>query len=185
MALTKRRWAIGLLAIWLLYAMVVARMGAWHYIGVPGMSRLFADWHAVLSAADCHKLGLDVFVENPCDYWFRKHVYGSLWLQLGNLGLGTRDVPWSGLVINAVFMALAVAVINPSNRSEVFIGAAILLSPAIMLTIERANNDLIIFSFVILTAWLVASRYRCGQIGGLLLTLLLAFLKFYPAALFG
>jgi len=148
------------------------------------MSRIFADWHAVLSAVDCHKLGLNVFAENPCDHWFRKHVYGSLWLQLGNLGLGLRDVLWLGFIINAVFMVTAVVLVRPSNGSELLIGAAILLSPTIMLAIERANNDLIVFELVALTASLVASRHRHSQIGGLLVTTLAAFLKFYPAALF-
>jgi hypothetical protein len=163
----------------------VGALGAWHYVGVPGMSRIFADWHAVLSAIDCHKLGLDVVAENPCDYWFRKHVYGSLWLQLANVGLGLRDAFWSGVVINAVFMVTAVMLVRPSNRSELAIGAAILLSPTIMLAIERVNNDLIVFELLVLTAWLVTSRHRHGQIGGLLVSTLATFLKFYPAALFG
>jgi hypothetical protein len=183
--LRNRRWGIALLAIWLLYVAIVGGLGAWHYAGVPRMSRIFSDWHAVFSAVDCHKLGLDVFAENPCDQWFRKHAYGGLWLQLGNLGLGLRDVFWSGVIINAVFMVTAVVLVRPSSASELIIGAAILLSPTIMLAIERVNNDLIIFELVALTAWLVASRRRHGQIGGLLVTTLAAFLKFYPAALFG
>jgi hypothetical protein len=185
-ALRNRRWGVALLAIWLLYVTVVGGLGVWKYVGVPGLSPIFADWHAVLSAADCHKLGHNVFVENPCDNWARTHVYGSLWLQLGKLGLGVRDVFWLGLVINAAFMVLVVVLlINPSTLGELLIGATILLSPAIMLAIERANNDLIIFGLLVLAALLVAGQYRHGQIGGLLVTSLSVFLKFYPAALFG
>src|SRR5262245_40094403 len=185
-AFSNRRWAVALLATWLLYVMIVSSLGDWQYIGVPaGMRPIFADWHAVLIAADCHKLGRNVFVENPCDNWARPHVYGSLWLQLGRLGLGVRDVFWLGLLINAAFMLLAVVLINPLTVGELLLGVAILLSPAIMLAIERANSDLIIFGLVVLAAWLVAGHRRYGQIGGLLVTSLSVFLKFYPAVLFG
>jgi hypothetical protein len=185
-AFSNRRWAVALLAIWLLYVMIVGMLGAWQYIGVPpGMRPIFSDWHVVLSAAECHKLGRNVFVENPCDNWARIHIYGSLWLQLGKLGLGVRDVFWLGLVINAAFMVLAVLLINPLTIGEMLLGVAILLSPAIMLAIERANADLIIFGLLVLAAWLVAGQRRYGQIGGLLVTSLSAFLKFYPAVLFG
>jgi hypothetical protein len=149
------------------------------------MSPIFEDWHAVMSAVDCHKLGHNVFVENPCDHWGRVHVYGSLWLLLGKLGLGVSDVFWLGLMINAVFMLVAVVLINPSNIGELMIGAAVSFSPAVMFGIERANNDLIIFGLLVLAAYLIASQQRHGQAGGLFVTILCVFLKFYPAVLFG
>ena len=42
----------------------------------------FADWTALISAAKCNLLGYDVFMENPCDSWNRKHVYGTIFLLL-------------------------------------------------------------------------------------------------------
>src|SRR5512143_1622194 len=38
----------------------------------------FLDIHAVLSAVECHRLGWDVFEQNPCDVMERVHVYSRL-----------------------------------------------------------------------------------------------------------
>ncbi len=35
----------------------------------------FLDMHAVTSAVECHRLGFDVFVQNPCDVLKRVHAY--------------------------------------------------------------------------------------------------------------
>ena len=41
---------------------------------------LFADWSVIINANICLKDGLDVYVENTCDPWGRKHVYGKILL---------------------------------------------------------------------------------------------------------
>ena len=61
----------------------------------------------------------------------------------------------------------------------------ILFSPAVTLGIERANNDLIIFSLLACSAILVVKREKVAQLGGLLIIYLSASLKFYPSILFG
>ena len=43
---------------------------------------LFGDWTAIYSAIKCDNLGLNVFLENPCDPLKRIHVYGSVFLLL-------------------------------------------------------------------------------------------------------
>ena len=47
-----------------------------------GGATLFADWTVILNANNCLEKGYDVFVENPCDNWNRKHVYGEILLKL-------------------------------------------------------------------------------------------------------
>ena len=41
---------------------------------------LFSDWSAIIKAVECHNLGYDVYLENPCDYWGRQMVYGNILL---------------------------------------------------------------------------------------------------------
>ena len=41
---------------------------------------LFADWSVIINASNCAQNGIDVYVENPCDPWGRKHVYGNILL---------------------------------------------------------------------------------------------------------
>jgi hypothetical protein len=58
------------------------------------------------------------------------------------------------------------------------------LSPAVTLGVERANNDLIVFSLLVGSALLVAKKERIAQVSGLLVIYLSALLKFYPSVLF-
>ena len=41
---------------------------------------LFSDWAAIMKAVECRNLGYDVYLENICDYWGRKMVYGNILL---------------------------------------------------------------------------------------------------------
>ena len=41
---------------------------------------LFADWTVIVNANLCLEKGFDVFIQNPCDPWSRKHVYGEILL---------------------------------------------------------------------------------------------------------
>ena len=42
----------------------------------------FADWKVIVGANLCEELGYDVYLNNPCDIWGRKHVYGEIFLHL-------------------------------------------------------------------------------------------------------
>jgi hypothetical protein len=45
-------------------------------------ANIFTDWTVILQANLCYEKGFDVFLDNPCDYWQRKHVYGEILLYL-------------------------------------------------------------------------------------------------------
>ena len=47
-----------------------------------GGASIFADWTVILNANLCLEKGYDVFLDNPCDNWDRKHVYGNLLLNI-------------------------------------------------------------------------------------------------------
>lgn len=173
-----------LLILWLAYLSIVYALDAWRYIAVPHMTPIFADLNAILSASDCNKLGYDVFVEDPCDKWGRVHVYSSIWLQLGNLGLTRRDVFWLGLLINSGFIFLSVALVKPLNKLQFMTAAAIFLSPAITLGIERCNMDLVFFGLTALASALFASEGLLPKFIGMFVTIISTALKFYPIALF-
>ena len=174
-------WAIALFAVWFVYLAIIATAGLWASVGVPHTIPPFEDLYAILSAADCQKLGYDVFRANPCDMGQRVHVYGSIWLWLGKVGLGRSDVLWLGVGIDLLFASLAVRIINPKDCSQ-FIGSAlVLLSPATTLAMERCNNDLIIFCLLSCAALLVSSRNGCLYYLGILTSFFAGLLKIYPA----
>ena len=49
---------------------------------IKGGASLFADWTVILNANNCLANGYDVYLENPCDHWNRKHVYGEILLNI-------------------------------------------------------------------------------------------------------
>src|SRR5437763_771477 len=57
----------------------------------------FLDTHALLSAAECRRQGIDVYLQNPCDALGRVHAYSPLWLSLIPRFLATGDTMVVGL----------------------------------------------------------------------------------------
>ena len=176
--------ALLLFLVWFSYIFVLTLYEFWRHVGVSHMKPLFADLHAVLSAIECHGRDLNVFETNPCDVAGRIHVYGSLWLHLGALGVGSAHLFSKGFVVVVVFMGLAVLLIKPVCKADFAKSCLILFSPAVTLGVERANNDLIVFSLLMGAALLIAQRQRIAQVSGLLIIYLSALLKFYPSVLF-
>ena len=152
----------------------------WLYISVPGLVPSFADLLFILAGSDCTAMGIDVVVQNPCDPWGRAHNYGLFWLQVGRLGVTREDITWLALSINAIFLLLAVLVISPASIIETILALSFLISPAIMLGLERANADLIIFSLLALSFYCVYSRNHLLIGLGCLVLFLTAILKLYP-----
>jgi hypothetical protein len=176
------RWSL-LLALFLsIYIMTIVYFAIWRWLGIYHMTPIFADLQGVLAASDCHRIGYDVFVENPCDRWGRPHMYGRLWLMVGDFGLTLADSTWLGTSIVATFILVAVLILNPANLSQTMISAAIVASPPVMLAIERANNDVVVFLMIAVAAILLSSSSRVLKALSPLLVFLGAALKFYPIA---
>jgi hypothetical protein len=177
-------FSLTLFCVWVVYLWVLNHYKLWAFIGVPHMEPLFADLHAILSARECHARGMNVFVSNPCDVMGRIHVYGSAWLSLSQLN-ATSLLWFLGLTTNAAFMAIAVGIIRPTSVFELLISCLILFSPAVTLGVERANNDIVIFILVAVSAALLTSRYALNQLFALLTICVSTLLKIYPSILFG
>ena len=47
-----------------------------------GILYVFGDWTHTINASNCFKKGIDVYFENPCDQWGRRHAYGQILLHL-------------------------------------------------------------------------------------------------------
>jgi hypothetical protein len=152
----------------------------WGRLGVPAASLPFEDMHNVIGAWTCHRHGIAVLPENPCDPYHRPADFPKIWLLLSFLHVGQGQAVAFGIGLAVVFFLAAVLVV-PARAS---LGTALLYvlavcSPAVMLGVERGNPDLVLFPLV-LGAVVVTTRTLGRQIvtGGLLI--LVSFLKFYP-----
>ena len=138
----------------------------------------FADWKVIVGANLCEELGYDVYLNNPCDIWGRKHVYGEIFLHLPfveKFKLFYFEI--LPIIINYIFIVCILSIFRFKDSSAYFFIILILFSFPVMLAIERANNDILIFIFVVLLA------YYKNQAFGLLILIVTTITKFYPIVL--
>jgi hypothetical protein len=152
------------------------------YWGAYPFQSPFVDTHAVLSAIECYRRGIDVYVENPCDVLGRSHVYSPLWLAASILPVTTAWTTAAGLACVALFL-LSLTLLPPGRgwrqTGVITLGT---ISSVTAFAIERANIDIIIFALAVLAVRLV-QRSQPLRLLGYSVALLAGMLKFYPATL--
>ena len=165
--------------------MGVLSPGMWYWIGVYPMYPLFQDFAAVLAAGEAVQAGADPYQwANSFDIYGRPHVYGPWMLWTAKLGLTSDDWWWMGIVIDVTFVVAVLAVLRPSNRTQAWVTGLILVSPPVLLALERANNDLIIFVMAAVVVALIPRGGWVDLIAAAGLLVVAAVFKFYPLAFF-
>lgn len=152
------------------------------YMGVMHYDGWYADTFALLAASDAAAQGLNPYLPNPLDVFNRPHVYSHWWLHLHDAGLTRADISWLGPLVVALFFISALLYLRPRNRGQWWFYFALLVSPPLLLALDRANNDLIVF--ILLTPLVPCLRHvRTGvRFMAPLLVALVAGLKYFPAA---
>jgi len=160
-----------------LSSLVMSYVQFWGYLGVPSISPSFADLRGITSALDCYRQGFDPLIHNPCDPWNRPMNYPRLWLGLSSLGLDQSHTFILGILQAILFYAcIFIIIIKRLNVSEGLFYGLILCSPAVMLAVERGNNDLMIFVFLSLAVLMMQKR----RILPYIFILMASILKLYP-----
>lgn len=171
-------WTAGLvLAVWWACFQFSA---VWVATGIGGENQPFMDLYGILAACDAARAGVDPFLPNDFDPYHRPHVYTTWWLELGRLGLTRADTRWLGATLLVVTLLTAALLVRPRLRSEGAVLALLLVSPAFLLAVNRANNDLVVF--VLVSAGLICFRSGAPVAGaiGVVLFAVSAVLKYYP-----
>lgn len=117
-----------------------------------GNLRIFADWTVIVSANDCFEKGYDVFLENPCDFNGRKHVYGSLLLYIPFIKMFPNFFYIYLPFILGIFFLISVSYLLCDTKFKGYWPSFLILifSIPVLLVVERTNIDLIIFIFLLL-----------------------------------
>jgi hypothetical protein len=153
-------------------------------MGIPPASRepiTFADMRGLTSAWDCTRRGIDVLERNPCDpIAYRPANYPTLWLRLSFLGLGEKDSTMLGVLVGLVFLAAVFFLAGRLTVGEGVVWSVLLLSPSVMLGVERGNVDILIFAMLVLAITGIARRGVLARAAGCGLIELAAFLKLFP-----
>ena len=146
---------------------------------IKGGASLFADWTVILNANLCLEKGFDVFLENPCDQWNRKHVYGDILLKIPFI----REFPkffflYLPIIFGFLFLTVISNILFVLNDKKYWpLLIIFVFSVPVILVIERSNIDLLIF----LILFLVSKNY--GLIFNYFLIILSTITKFYPILL--
>ncbi len=138
----------------------------WQLWNIPTMSPHFADLRTITGGAESARMGLDPMVENPADPWGRTMDYPRIWQSIFALGIDHRDTVWIAVVMIASFLAGLFLFVRDIDRPTAWIMGAAIFSPAVLLGIERGNNDLLIF--FIMAGALAALRHRPAVATGLI-----------------
>lgn len=176
------RWSVALLALvflWLATIAVTPRLG--DRLGLMLRQGWFTDLHAVLAAGEAHAQGIPVHESNPLDNFHRPHSYPACWLVVGAWGLVREDTFWVGALWVAAFLLVAIFTYRPRTPREFAWGAVLLLSPAFLLGVVRANNDLVIFLVLAALPRCLASSQRWVRFAAVGIVAAAAGLKYYPA----
>lgn len=148
----------------------------------PGSFGPFLDMHGLTAAWQCHRLGIDVAVSDPCDVMRRPFNYGPLWLPLAYLAPGPGFGDALGWGCGFMFIASLFALPPAKSLIETGLRVAATLSPMVVFALERGNPDLVIFMLALLVGVLAASPSRL-RFGAYALIIIAGLLKYYPFAL--
>lgn len=174
---------VAAVALLVYFLAVVANGGdrTWGSFQVPAIFPGFEDARSVTAAWDCVRRGIHVLPADPCDPLGRPYYHPRLWLLPAHLGAGSGLSVVFGMSVVALFLVAALWLAGHGQALwEALVWAAALVSPAVMLGVERGNPDLLIFALLALSAALLVRSRPLGA-AALLVT---AMLKLYPAAAF-
>jgi hypothetical protein len=149
-------------------------------LGQQDVGMWFLDSFAVLASSDTAMMGNDPYTDSSLDPRGRLHSYSRWWLVAGPLGLTREDNFMVGGSWVLAFFTLVFSWLRPRTWAEVAWTAALCLSPPMLLLVNRANNDLVVF-ILLMAAFAWMRQPSTGRITGAIAALGLATgLKFYP-----
>ena len=149
-------------------------------LGIHDYNWWFLDSYAVLAAGDAARAGLSPDAPNPFDPLLRNNKYSDWWYALNWLGLTRAHNFAVGLAWVGAFALAVGRTLTPRSWRETAWLAVLLLSPPVLMAVNRANNDLVIFVLLaVCGSWAVVPGWRQWVAVGALA--LATGLKFYPA----
>jgi hypothetical protein len=155
----------------------------WSFWGIPTMSPPFADLRVITHGAESVSRGWDPLISNPSDPWGRPLNYPRIWQGLYLLGIDRSHTIELGCGIITCFLVALVMVLPNAGTRTIFFLLGALISPAILLGIERGNIDLFIF-FVVACAICCVRRSAWGAGALIMFGVVLKLYPFFAVSLF-
>jgi hypothetical protein len=173
--------SLGVIATAIALVMLGRQVGwdaTWRAFGVTPLQPPFFDMHVINDYAACAWKGVDAYAPHACNE--DNFNIPPAWLWLGLLGVDGADSSW----ISVTIIAMAVTVMALLFRGRSWFHGAVslgaIISPSVMMGVERGNLDLLILALVGSAALIYGARRAAGACGSVALLGLGVALKLFP-----
>ncbi len=161
--------------IWVAIFLAISTLGwtdTWSAILIPTMSPPFADMRTVQGSLLTIEAGLNPQIDNPGDPWNRPMNYPSAWIWLAKYFHIQNEFNY------LIFVALMVVgfLVSCFAMLRKYPSLSLLLacfSGSTLLAVERGNNDLVIFTLLLIAA-------SSPRMFGVVMIMIATLLKIYP-----
>ena len=134
--------AVALLAL----GRVVGWDPTWRAFGVTPLQPPFFDMHVINDYAACARKGVDAYLPQACN--LDNFNIPPTWLWLGFLGVDRSDSCWLSAAIIATTAIVMVLLLRGRAWYHGVIALGAMISPSVMMGVERGNLDLLILTLV-------------------------------------
>src|SRR5262249_45595396 len=118
----------------------------WRTFGVTPLKPHFFDTHALTDHIECASEGFDAYIRTTCSSI--PFNYPPIWLELRYFGIDGSHSVWLAIAMISAATGAIVWLSKGRSACAGLVTLAAILSPAIMMGIERGNNDLLILALV-------------------------------------
>lgn len=132
----------------------------WRSLDVTPLQPHFFDMHVVADYATCASKGVDPWIPHSCNP--ANLNIPPIWLWLG-LWIAGPQLFWVSVAITAAALAVIAAIFSGRSVIDGAIALAAILSPPIMMGVERSNPDLFLLILVGAAA-LIYQEQRLGRL---------------------
>jgi hypothetical protein len=150
----------------------------WRAFGVTPLHPAFFDMHVINDYAACASNGVDPYAPQACNE--DNFNIPPPWLWLGFLGIDGSDSSWLSVMIIALALMVMVLLLQGRPWYHGVIAMVALISPSVMMGIERANLDLLILALVGSAALIYDEEHAGRELGALTFLCLGVALKLFP-----
>jgi hypothetical protein len=166
--------AIALLAL----GRVVGWDPTWRAFGVTPLQPPFFDMHVINDYAACTWKGVDAYTPHACNV--DNFNIPPTWLWLGFLGVDGSDSSWLSATVIAATVIVMVLLLQGRSWYHGVTALGAMISPSVMMGVERGNLDLLILALVGSAALIYQARRTGRACGALGLLCIGVALKLFP-----
>ena len=138
--------ALATLIILLCLGQLVGWDPTWRSFGVTPLQPHFFDMHVITDYATCAAKGVDPYIPHSCNP--ANFNVPPIWLWLGFFGIDGSDSTWLSVAMIAAAFGVMLVLLKGRSIGDGVLALVAIVSPSVMMGVERGNFDLLILALV-------------------------------------